>query len=462
MVKNKSMKTKNKILSILIFLSLTPIGCTDHNNDRRSMEDPGDSTVFTAPILKSLSLIWADSESITLEQPTLSLPVYPLPSVYAYIGVNGSITATGPVITNSSEGPVDVTRNNYIFKNLSTGTTYRIMVVAENSEGFSVKETTHTIGTPLPVLIVADHTIVEDYSKIPPVYINKVKTMLLNIPGESHGRGYVYGLELLEALDSRFQVNATWTGEPEGPVSTHLRIVRSFRNSSNTGWVSEGGEEDFWTNSGAIEMLKQHLTYMRNTGNNPVSALGFGWCWDMTWHNTPGGTVDPVYKVRWAGSSVGGPDGDLQWGLDSGDNTLTLNSVNMQTYLDAVETYNSHDPLTITFYTTGPVDGYTDESGYQRYLKHEYIRSYVNQAGSTRVLFDYADILVHDSNGVKNYGPGWTDGDGVHHDYPVIVPAYDIEWDGGEGSAHISQEGCLKIGKALWWMLARISGWDGN
>ena len=60
----------------------------------------------------------------------------------------------------------------------------------------------------------------------------------------------------------------------------------------------------------------------------------------MTWTNNVGGGIDPVYQVRWAGSSSGGPEGNLRWGLDSEDTTLTGNSVNMDTYLQAVVEYN--------------------------------------------------------------------------------------------------------------------------
>jgi hypothetical protein len=32
----------------------------------------------------------------------------------------------------------------------------------------------------------------------------------------------------------------------------------------------------------------------------------------------------------------------------------------------------------------------------------------------------------------------------------------------GEVVGHISAAGALRLGKAIWWMLARIAGWDGN
>ena len=335
------------------------------------------------------------------------------------------------------------------------GITYFYRVFAFNSFGSSGYSNEVESGIYISV-IIADHTIVADYSLIPQQYIDIVKTMLFNIPGESHGGGYIYGLELLEAEDSRFAVSATWDGEPEPYSDQHLRVVRTYRNQYSN-WSTTGGEEDFFTNTDAIDLMKNHLTYMEDTLNNSVSAFGFGWCWDMTWHNLPGGDVDPFYGVHWAGASEGGPDGDLRWGIDDGDYILTGNTVNLYTYIDAVLEYNEHEPDTETFFTTGPVDGNANENGYQRYLKHQEIREYVQNNGG--VLFDYADILCWNDDG-DQYTIVWDE-----HEFQIGHPDNTIGgtgYDGGHGGCHIEPAGCLRLGKAIWWMLARLAGWDGQ
>ena len=263
--------------------------------------------------------------------------------------------------------------------------------------------------------IIADHNAVSEFDQIPDFWINEVKKMLITIPGESHGRGYMYGLVLLEGIDSKYAVNITWEGEPEAQTETHLRAVRTYRNNSNR-WSEAGGEEDFFTSSSAVTMMQNNLDYMRNTLDNPISLFMFGWCWDMTWHNGPGGELDPEYFLHWAGSSEGGPEGDERWGLDSDDYALTNNSVSMDNYIDAVVSYNSHDPLTITAFSTGPADNHTsNETGYQRFVKHQYIRNYVNSHPNS-VLFDYTDILSHNEDGEQFIDQdGWTDFNSVHH-----------------------------------------------
>jgi len=284
--------------------------------------------------------------------------------------------------------------------------------------------------------IIVDHNAVEQFDQIPDYWINEVKKMLLGYPGESHSHGMLSGLRLLEQMDSRFAVSIRISGEPESQTDQYLRVYH---------WTA--GEEDTWTNQTAIDALNIYLQ------GNSFDAFAFGWCWDMTWHNAPGGGVDPVYGVRWAGSSEGGPDGDLRWGLDDEDTVLTENSVNMQDYLDAWDYYEQNNPGTTIIYSTGPVDS-TGESGYQRYLKHERIREWVSN-GTDRVLFDYGDILTYNNAGEQNTAT-W---DG--HSYPQEHPENNGEDDPfGYGSGHLGNEGYLKIAKAMWWLLARIAGWN--
>jgi hypothetical protein len=305
--------------------------------------------------------------------------------------------------------------------------------------------------------IIADHTVVDRYDDIPEEWINEVKKLLVNIPGESHGRGYLYGLAQVAELDEKFAHSQTWTGEPEGATDEHVRAVRTYRNLANTSWATTGGEEDFWTNADALTMMKNHMLRM-NTAGNPIAALGFGWCWDMTAEQTPTGD-NQSFGGRWAGrvyTNIAKTTYVSPWG-----NTASDSSVSMQDYLEAVDEFNAYAQdnglPTVVFFTTGPVDGYTGESGWQRYQKHEYIRSHV-RADSSRVLFDYADILCW-YNGAQTT-TAWN-GHTYQTGNSTLAPG-GTGYDGGNGGCHISQEGCLQLGKALWWMLARIAGWDGN
>lgn len=311
--------------------------------------------------------------------------------------------------------------------------------------------------------IIADHTVVGKYENIPQQYLDEVKKMLVDIAGESHSKGYRIGQNLLEKMDSRYQV-LTYDGTPPVYSDKYLRLGRH----------GSVGEASFYTTQTAINAYKTNITTQYNTGN-PYSVIGFGWCWDMTWTNAPGGGLDPVHKVHWAGSSDGGPNGNLRWGLDNGDQSLTGNSVCMDTYLGAVNQYIQHcissGYSTKVLFTTGPVDDGNGtmagtENGFQRELKHDYIRNYV-ASDNSRILFDYADILCWNNSGVE-YITNWNDGGTIRphvNIHPDNMKDYDDSWNiipHTEDGDHIGEVGALRLAKAMWWMLARIAGWDGT
>jgi hypothetical protein len=322
-----------------------------------------------------------------------------------------------------------------------------------------------------PVLsqIIADHIVVDKYDNIPQVWIDEVKKMWVIVAGESHSKGFRIGCQLLENLDPRFQVNIRESGTPEGYTDQYMRLSRATWGDYNSasGWIYSYGEEDWFTNATAIARTKAHLTYC-NTNNLQIAAMGFGWCWDMTADNWPGGTPDPVHQVRWAGRSYNGPEGSLRWGLNAEDQALTNNSVCMDTYLNATQEYMNYCQQnaypTKMFFTTGPVDGNSNrsENGYQRSIKHQYIKDFV-LASSDRILFDYSDILCHSDAGDEQTLT-WTDFGGTLRSFPYIHDDNMLDLDGSysEDGDHIGQRGALRLAKAMWWMLARMAGWDGQ
>ncbi len=323
-------------------------------------------------------------------------------------------------------------------------------------------------------LIVADHTIVDEYINIPDYWISEVKKMWVNIPGESHSSGYRIGLQLLMNQDPKFQVVVTDSGDPEPYREDALRISRAVRTAYSS-WGYGTGEGQWYTgyvnsdgspNVSGLDSIKNHITYSNNNGLE-IAAIGFGWCWDMTWINNPGGDIDPVYQVRWAGASDGGPNGNLRWGLDSDDYLLTGNRVSLDTYLNATLAYRDHAVNsgfpTVVMFTTGPVDGGDNmgENGYQRWLKHEQIRSFAGEVKG--VLFDYGDILCWGDDGTQQTTQ-WTDYGGTARTYQHIHDDNMLDLIGtyAEDGDHIGERGALRVGKAIWWVLARIAGWDGT
>ena len=317
--------------------------------------------------------------------------------------------------------------------------------------------------------IVANHTVVAEFENIPQAYLDEVKKMWIILAGESHSSGYRIGARLLEQQYPEYAVKARESGTPDPYTDEHLRLSRATWGDLNnaSGWKYNYGEEDWFTGSRAVERTKAHLTYC-NTNNLEIAAMGFGWCWDMTGTNWPAGTPDPVYQVRWAGRSEYGPQGNKRWGLDDEDFELTENTINMDTYLNTTAEYDDYCAqngyATRVFFTTGPVDANENlnENGYQRFLKHERIRNYVNSE-SQRILFDYADILCHNENG-ERHEVTWTDYGNTLQTFQAIHPDNMIDLDGNyrEDGDHIGERGAVRLAKAMWWILARMAGWDGS
>lgn len=295
--------------------------------------------------------------------------------------------------------------------------------------------------------VIIDHTSVDKYSTIPQEYIDIIKTKWLQVLGESHSKAYRDGVDLLETFDSTFQAEGQEeednNGDPLPPTDQYLRVSR-FRYTQY-GWYSGGtGEEDFWTSQTAINSIKNSIAQCNGDAGIPVFAVGFGWCWDMT-NGDLAAEADTDFNVHWAGIlEVQDSDSITPFGLDENDSTLSIKD-----YCNTIIELQESTEDTIVFYTTGPVDGgaNTEEKGYQRWLKHEYIRQWVKDNGG--YLFDYADILCWNNSGEQNL-ISWGG-----HEFQAIHSDNDSEETG-----HIDNDGAVRLAKAMWYMLAIMSGWE--
>lgn len=298
-----------------------------------------------------------------------------------------------------------------------------------SGNSFLTTEATTPVDPPVTSsVIVADHTVVDLYDDIPQQWIDSVKTMWLSYAGESHTQAVRDGLSALAQIDNKFAVNITESGTPEAQTSNHLRASRATWGDIDnaTGWIYGYGEED-WCASGygpsyalnesAVARTIAGISYC-NSNSLTISAFGFGWCYD------PGYNLTAIY-IRAT-----------------------------KEYIDYCST---NSIKTTVFFTTGPIDSdltqmaASSEEAYDNSRRWQTIRDTV-ALDETRVLFDYADILSHNDVGILQTQT-W---DG--HTYPVIH----ADNLGGTATGHIGSVGALRLAKAMWWMLARIAGWDGT
>lgn len=248
--------------------------------------------------------------------------------------------------------------------------------------------------------------------------------MFVVVAGESHSAAYRSGLSALETSEPTYAVSVVESGTPEAYTTANLRFSRATWGdiSNETRWIYSYGEEDYCNNGDyptytysatAVARTQAGISYCHNN-NLTMAAFGFGHCYD---------------------------DGSA------------LAASYIRATKEYIEYCQTNNIPTKVFFTTGPIDAYmaSGSSGYDQYLKWEIIRDSV-VSNSSRILFDYADILSYNDAGAL--ATATYDG----HTFPVIHP--DNETPVATG--HISSAGALRLAKAMWWMLARMAGWNGQ
>jgi hypothetical protein len=114
-------------------------------------------------------------------------------------------------------------------------------------------------------------------------------------------------------------------------------------------------------------------------------------------------------------------------------------------YLSTISQLEQDYPNVVFVYMTGNAQA-TGSYGYNRYLRNEQIRQYCSE--NDKVLYDFADLDC------------WYNGELATYTYnDMQIPREHPEYQGDDKN-HTTWSSCENKGRALWWLLARIAGWN--
>jgi hypothetical protein len=243
-----------------------------------------------------------------------------------------------------------------------------------------------------------DHTCC-DLSEIPAAWIDSVQDGIrLHYAHTSHGEQIIVGLERIEEDNPAYSVEI---GYGELPQAAGALCI--FDGQEGESYITP---DLFWETSGGMDMTRDVLD-----GNPSINVCMWCWCTQLDYYGAE----------------------------------------QVDAYLDSMAVLEGEYPGVTFVYMTGNAQA-SGAEGYNRHLRNTQIREHCEDTG--RLLFDFADLDCwwYDSS----------DGQWEQSTYAwqgTQVPVEHPQFNGDE-AAHTTYESCEQKGRALWWLLALIAGWD--
>jgi hypothetical protein len=244
--------------------------------------------------------------------------------------------------------------------------------------------------------LVIDHNCIE-LSTIPDTWIDDAQANAkIHYAHTSHGGQITRGLELVEAVDTKYN---------------HARATLSLPDEDGALCLFDGNGEDTYITPDEYWETPAGLASTQATidANPEFTVSLWSWCTQLDYYSQE----------------------------------------DTQDYLDAMTGLEAANPSITFVYMTCNAQG-TGENGYNRFLNNQLIREHCQN--NDKVLFDFADLDAWSNGDHSTYD--YVD-DTVTHHVPVEHPDFN-----GNEAGHTTLTSCEQKGRAFWWMVAMLAGWN--
>lgn len=259
---------------------------------------------------------------------------------------------------------------------------------------------------------------------------------------------------LLQAQTARI-IDHTCTDLAQVPEGYITQARQQFRLSY--GHTSHGSQ--IVSGMGLLRALPGSVYTYSNDGSGGSLSLHDG---------VPSGDLSGSGDLTWANATralleQSGCDRNLiMWSWCGGVSSNTVAGIDA--YLQAMDSLERDYPALTFVYMTGHLDG-TGTAG-NLHQRNEQIRAFCRANG--KVLFDFADIESYDPDGnffldrFANDNCDYVAAGGSTGNWAQEWCARNPGKCGDCSCAHSQCLNCQQKGKAFWWMLARLAGWNGT
>ncbi|MBD3407641.1 MAG: hypothetical protein GF411_16105 [Candidatus Lokiarchaeota archaeon] len=247
--------------------------------------------------------------------------------------------------------------------------------------------------------LIIDHNCI-DLDSIPLEWIQAAKdSVIIHYAHTSHGSQINTGLSRIESINSTYDTSVGVCSLPATLDS--LCIFDGQDNNSGDNYITP---DEYWESNAGIDLTQGTLDE-----NPTINVSLWSWCTQLNYYS----------------------EGQVE------------------NYLEVMSHFEDANPdVTFVYMTCNAQAGGSE--GYNRWINNNLIRNYCIQ--NDKILFDFADLDSWSDGEQNTYQ--YDDGESIH-----TIPIEHTDFNGNE-AGHTTYSSCEQKGKAFWWLVASIAGWN--